>query len=385
MRPLLHRVVVQLCILCSISLAACTGRNEGSDAAVPQSQPAKEIVKIGAILPMTGSAAELSVQHRRGLEFGVEHLNQLGGINGKRVELVLEDDQNDPKMTIAAFKKLVHSDRVQALVTVMSGPSMAIAPFADQEGVPLFANCGHPDVTRLHKNVFRNFPSSNLEVRRMAAFSSETLKIKTLWLLYIDDAYGQGARDLAVKEFPAQGIQVLGNDGYGKAGTDIRPALVRVAEAKPDAVYAYGYGKATADAVNQLREVGYKGTLLGSYNFSQPPLTTVSKASIQGSYYTVPNINYETTEEARTFFKAYRGKFSADPIWNGVVEYDAIMTLAKGSEIASQQKIALREGLQRVGRFAGVAGTYNYDSETKDWLTPMSIAHISPTGIEYLK
>jgi branched-chain amino acid transport system substrate-binding protein len=275
-------------------------------------------IKIGAILPLTGSAAELAGQHKRGLELGVAEVNRLGGVEGRRMELAIEDDQNDPKTTVSAFRKLVTTDKIQAAVTVMSGPSMAVAPIADEEATVLFANCGHSEVTRLHKHVFRNFPSSNLEVRRMAKFAGQTLKLKSIWMLYIDDAYGQGARDLALKEFPRGNIQVLGTDAYGKAGTDIRPALVRVAAASPNAVYVYGYGQATADTVNQLREVGYKGLLLGSYNFSQPPLTTVSKDGIEGSYYTVPRFNYEDTDQGKQFLRLYQEKYNTDPLWNGI-------------------------------------------------------------------
>lgn len=360
-------------------LAVCCGCDRSSNKATPKQ------VTIGAILPLTGSAAELAIQHRRGLEFAIDQLNRVGGVDGKRLVLIVEDDQNDSKMTVAAFRKLIVTDKAQVVVTVMSGPSMAIAPIADQEDIILFANCGHAQVTTLHKNVFRNFPSSNLEVRRMAAFAAEPLKLKRLWLLYIDDAYGQGARDIALKEFPARGIEVLGTDGYGKTGVDIRSALVRVVSQSPDAVYVYGYGKATADVVNQLREVGYKGTLLGSYNFSQPPVTTVSKDGIEGSYYTVPNFSYGTTAQGAAFLDSYRDKYSEDPLWNGAVEYDAILIIARALEIAVKEKVSLQAALRRVGSFVGVAGEYEYDPTSKDWLTPMSIAHVASGTVEYVK
>lgn len=365
--------------VCAIALAcALFGCNR-------KSIDEKSTVTFGAILPLTGSASELAVQHRRGLELGIKYINSTGGVNGRKILLAVEDDQNDSKSTINALQKLVSQDKISAFVTVMSGPSMAVAPVSDKLMVPQFANCGHPLVTTAHKLVFRNFPSSGLEVRKMAGFGVDTLKLKTIWLLYIDDAYGQGAKDLVVKVFPEKGIQVLGSDGYGKEGVDMRPALLRISSAAPEAIYVYGYGKATADAVNQIREVGYKGTLLGSYNFSQPPLTTVSKAALSGSYYTVPKFDYEQSEMGKDFLSAYRSEYQSDPLWNVAVEYDAVMILAQALKLANQQSVDLREALTRVGKFNGVAGAYEYDKTAKEWLTPMRIAHVNNDNVEYLK
>jgi len=130
-----------------------------------------QVIEIGAILPLTGTGSEIGQQHKMGLDLAVEEINNSGGINNKSLIIKYEDDKNDQKLTVTAFNKLADIDRVPLIITVMSGPSMAIYPLSIQKEVVLFANCGHPEITSLSNWVFRNFPTSKHEAETMVKFA----------------------------------------------------------------------------------------------------------------------------------------------------------------------------------------------------------------------
>ncbi len=340
------------------------------------------VIRIGAILPLTGSAAELASQHKQGLELAIQYLDSLNSKN--RYELVIEDDQNDPKNTIAILNKMLSIDKVSAVVTVTSSPSLAIAPIADQKNIPLFANCGDPTITSRYKSVFRNFPSSDQEIKRMSQFVSKTLQLEKIYLLYIDDAYGKGAESVAETEFPTLGIKIVGSDAYGNEAADVRAIVNKAISKQSDAIYVYGYGMPTAQIVNKLRETGYKGIILGSYNFSQPPLTTISASSIEGSYYTVPTFQKDGKNTATRFWNTYERKYGKPPLWNMVVEYDAIMILSKAFQYSQTNNTSIIDALNRIGDYNGEGGYYLYQS-SKDWLLPMSIATVRSGQVQYIE
>jgi len=97
-----------------------------------------QVIEIGAILPLTGTGSEIGQQHKMGLDLAVEEINNSGGINNKSLIIKYEDDKNDQKLTVTAFNKLADIDRVPLIITVMSGPSMAIYPLSIQKEVVLF-------------------------------------------------------------------------------------------------------------------------------------------------------------------------------------------------------------------------------------------------------
>jgi branched-chain amino acid transport system substrate-binding protein len=252
----------------------------------------------------------------------------------------------------------------------------------DKSNIPLIANCGHPTITREFKNIYRNFPSTGVEVKRMASFISSTLKLRTIWLLYIDDAFGKGAEQIAEQVFPNHGLVLLGSDPYAKSTSDTKPIVLKALKSKADAIYVYGYGIATAEVVNRLRQLGFKGVLLGSLNFAQPPLTTVSNKAIEGSYYTIPSFEHVGMTASKEFWDGFQSRFKQNPPWNAAVEYDAIMLIAEAVKLNIQQGGSILENLGRIGNYSGVAGKYLYEN-TKDWELSMSVAQITENGIKY--
>jgi branched-chain amino acid transport system substrate-binding protein len=318
-----------------------------------------ETIKIGAILPLTGSASEIGEQHKMGLMLAVDEINSQGGINGKKIKIIYEDDKNDPKEAVAAFNKLANIDKVPIVITAMSASSMAIYPIAEQKKIVLFANCGHPEITMLSEWVFRNFPTSKHEAQKMTHFAWNTLKIKNLAILYINDAFGEAAMKEIKKEFESLGGKILTIVPFEKDKTDFRTQIMKVLQLKPEAIYVYGYGKANGLMVKQIRESGYKGLLLGSYNFSVEPTLGIAKIALEGSYFTAPAFDPSSeSKEIINFVNRFKQKYNKLPNWNTVIEYDAVNLIAQVIKNKENSSDKIKSGLENYGDFKGVAGEY---------------------------
>jgi branched-chain amino acid transport system substrate-binding protein len=228
-------------------------------------------IKIGAILPLSGNTAWLGEQHKWGIDLAVEQINAMGGVNGKKIIVLYEDDKNEPLEAVNAFNKLLITHHPSIVITAMSGSSMAILPIAEKNKVVLFANCGYPGITDKSEWVFRNFITSTQEAHVMARFSFEELGVKELAVLYIDDAYGEGGKNIFEEEYTRMGGRILAIEKYDKNGTDFKTEIAKIRSVEPKALYILGYGNATSIMLRQLRESGYKGIILGTNNFSGPP------------------------------------------------------------------------------------------------------------------
>ena len=322
-------------------------------------ESAENVIKIGAILPLTGSAAEIAEQHKQGIDFAVDEINKNDGIRGRKVQLIYEDDKNDPKLTVSAFNKLADIHKIPIIITVMSSPSMAIYPLADQKKVILFANCGHPEITKLSKWVFRNFPTSQQEAQVMVEFVKDTLKINNLSILYINDIFGEGAMKALKIGLENYGLRIISIDSFEKDSSDFRALITKVINLKPNAIYIYGYGKANGLIIRQIRESGYEGILLGSYNFSVEPTLSLAKEALEGSYFTMPCFDKNTNNEIKiNFLNEFRNKYKKDPEWNTVIEYDAINLIAKVIRDNGYSPELIKKGLEETNSFEGIMGRY---------------------------
>jgi branched-chain amino acid transport system substrate-binding protein len=343
----------------------------------------EKVVNIGVIMPLSGAGAELANQHLKGIEFAVDELNSRQ--NSIKYKLTIEDDQNIPQYAVNALQKLEENENIDLVITVISNSSLAIAPIINNNSKSiLFANCGHPTITTMYKRTFRNFPSTKLEVNSISKFAKDYLQLNSISMLYIDDAYGIGALDMVKIEFPKYNINLITAESYGKLATDSRASIIKVLSKKPEAIYVYGYGLSTATVLNQLHELGYKGKLLGTYNFSQPPISTISKNSIDGAYFTVPFFDKTGKDSSKLFWEMYSNKYHEPPLWNTVVEYDAIMIFDKAIIHSSKDSKDIITSLVDIGDYKGIGGLYKYDRVNNEWLLPMDVAKYEKGNIKYM-
>jgi branched-chain amino acid transport system substrate-binding protein len=329
----------------------------------------EEIIRIGAILPLSGGSAEAGNQHLHGLQLAIEELN--GSNPGVAFELVVDNDGGDQGAALAAFKSQLLEKKILVAFTVSRSACLGVVPQAEDEFVPVFANTGHPLITTMHINAFRNFPSAALEARTTANFISASLKIDNIAVLYFNDAAGNDAANAIKNELPQSGIRILELQPYSADAAAITSAVSRVRAQNPGAICVFGSGKATVRVLAALRASHYEGAVIGFFGSSEPAFAAFAKEALEGCYYPVPTA--ALTRNA-VFADRYRKRFNAEPTANSIFAYDAMRIIAKAVDIRRVERISIANALKKIGDFSGSGGNYTYAD--REWLPEMSIVQM---------
>jgi branched-chain amino acid transport system substrate-binding protein len=328
-----------------------------------------EIIRIGAILPLSGAGRDLGNRHLHGLQLAIEELNAANP--DVQYELVVDSDQNDPGAALAAFKDQLIEKKILVSFVVTRSSCLAVVPQAENEFVPVFANCAHPFMTSIHINAFRNVPSTTLEIKTTARFLAASLKVDGAALLYFNSDDGTDAAKAFKNELPQSGIRLLVAEPFIDDVAAVKSAVSMALSRDPGAVYVFGAGKAAAGVLAALRAAGYRGAVVGSSDFRDPAFAALAGESLEGCYYPVPSIELSGYPD---FAAKYLKRFNVAPTSSGVFEYDAMRIVAKAVDIKRVERISIMNALKKVGDFSGQGGSYTYFE--REWLPQMQIVRI---------
>ena len=230
-------------------------------------------IKIGAVLPLTGSAAVWGENSRMGLEIALEEVNAAGGVKGKKVNLIFEDSQSDSAKAVSALQKLISTDKVSVVIgDIASSSVLAMAPIAEKAKVVLLSpGASNPDISKAGEFIFRNWQSDALEGKVDAKYAYEHLG-KNVAVLYVSNAYGTGLKTVFEESFQKLGGKILASESFEQGATDMRSQLNKIRSLKLDAIYMPGYPPEMAILLRQAKEMGIKVPFLSVQAFDDPKI-----------------------------------------------------------------------------------------------------------------
>lgn len=304
-------------------------------------QPAKaadETIRLGAILPLTGPGAVVGTQEMRGIQFAIDAANAKGGVQGHKIEVVFEDNQAKPDVSVLSFNKLVDLQKVPMIFTGYSGPSLAMAPLATRKKI-LMINAGAQSdkLTKASPYLVNTLPSTGDEVAVMAKYLVQQGKKKAA-VLFENDAAGIGGRDDFLEMFPKAGGTILAQEAVQFGQTDYRPALLKLAAAKPDVLYVI-ITAGMVPLVQQLKQMNPDFLVAGT-TFAADPAAIADPAS-NGFIHT--QVQIDAPPELSAAFKAKYGDdmdFFARQYYNA-----AQIMLAVIDKVLSEKKPITGENL----------------------------------------
>ncbi|MBA4398252.1 MAG: hypothetical protein C0394_12840, partial [Syntrophus sp. (in: bacteria)] len=228
----------------------------------------KETVEIGAVLSLSGPSSYVGEEIRDGMLLAVEEINTWGGINGRKIELIIEDSQTDPQVGEEAFKRIEATHQPLLYVANGSEVAIALAPLAEENRVLLFGLAATaPELTEPENEwAFRYFPTAKDEVPPVLSILEE-LQVENLGMIYIDDPYGRSFFALTRQEFEKSGGRVRGEPYDGKTA-DFTEQIARLKDA--EAIYVVVRSGHLKDIFEQLRQEGYEGFIVAAGNASVP-------------------------------------------------------------------------------------------------------------------
>src|SRR6478609_9449147 len=190
-------------------------------ASLAGSASAQDVFRFGLAMPLTGSQALYGQDQVKAAEWAVAEINKAGGVNGKKLEMIVLDTQADPQLGIQMVNRLASVDKVPVFVTAWSGVVKAVAPIAnDNKVVELSVGANSPDIAKLGDYVYTTFPLADVDIAAVAKYAVTSMGKKKAAVVYINNETGVVAAEVYKKAFTAAGGQVVAYEAYDPKATD---------------------------------------------------------------------------------------------------------------------------------------------------------------------
>lgn len=366
-----------LCVCCVFALSVCV--------VVAQDRETAEIL-IGEYGAFTGATATFGISTRNGIDLAVDAVNRGGGVLGKRVRIVAEDDQGRPQEAQRVVAKLISQDNVIAILgEVASSSSLAAAPVAQQKQIPMISpSSTHPKVTQVGDYIFRVCFIDPFHGFVMAKFAAGTLKGKNAAILRdIRSDYSLGIADAFSESFKKMGGSVLLDETYRSGDTDFTAQLTKIKSTNPDVVFVPGYYTEAGLIAVQAKRMGLAAPMLGSDAWDSPKLVAVGGDSLSGSYYSNQYSVDDPSPENQNLVAKYRERYRQNPDALAALAFDSANLLFDAIRRAnSTDPSRIRDALAQTKDFQGVTGRITLDKD-RNAVKPAVVLQVKDGKIVY--
>ncbi|MDR1904985.1 MAG: ABC transporter substrate-binding protein [Treponema sp.] len=364
--------LVLLGLCCAASLAFAGGGQAG--------RASSDTVAIGAVLPLSGSVAFYGTQSRDGALLAIDEINAAGGLLGKKLTLIPEDDEGNAEKSVNAFTKLSTRDKVSFVIgSSTSGATMAMTSLAQQSKVILISpSATNTDVTKAGDYIFRACFIDPFQGVVGADFAYDTLGSRRAAVLYDAGAdYNTGLAEAFRNQFKAIGGQIVADEAYQSGDVDFNAQVTRIRAANPDIVYLPNYYNDVALQAKQLRAQGVNCALLGGDGWDGL-IDNAGDEALNGFWSS--GFAADTTDpRGQAFVKAFESKFNSPASQFAALGYDTLMLVADGIKAAgSFDTAAVKAAIAKInGPY--VTGNIRFDAN-RDPIKGAAILEIVNNG-----
>lgn len=317
-------------------------------------------ILVGEYGSLTGAEATFGLSTNKGIRMAFDEINDKGGIKGKKIKLITEDDQGKPDEAAQAVTRLITQNKVVALLgEVASGRSKAAAPIANKNKIPMITPAStNPDVTKLGEYIFRTCFIDPFQGLVMAKFAKENLGLKTAAVLRdVKNDYSVGLANVFVEEFKKMGGEIVEDLSYQSGDIDFKAQLTQIKAKKPEAIFIPGYYTDVGLIALQNKQLGIKAVLLGGDGWDSPKLSEIAKDAINGNYFSTHYSTESTEPVVVDFVTRFKQRYSETPDAMAALGYDAARILAEAMTRASDLKSeTIRDEIAKTTDFKGVTG-----------------------------
>jgi branched-chain amino acid transport system substrate-binding protein len=371
--------LVGLCLFSAVALMSCGGaksRSESTDIAV------------GEYGSLTGTTATFGISTKNGIDMAVDAVNSAGGLLGKKVRVIIEDDQGKPEEAQTVVTKLITKDQVVAVLgEVASSRTMAAAPVAQQNSVPLITpSSTNPKVTEIGDYIFRVCFIDPFQGLVDAKFATNTLKVKNVAILRdIKNDYSVGLADVFADNFKKLGGNIVVNESYSEGDTDFSAQLTAIKSKNPQAVFLPGYYTEVGLVVRQAKKLGLTVPFLGGDGWDSPKLIEIGGEALNGSYYSNHFAVSDPNPTIQKFVSDYKARYGATPDALAGLGFDAAGVLFDAMKRANSTDGAkLRDAIAATKDYPGVTGKITIDKD-RNAVKPAVVLEIKDGKLEYVE
>jgi branched-chain amino acid transport system substrate-binding protein len=327
-------------------------------------KPENEIL-IGEYGSLTGGTATFGQSTHKGIILALDEVNGSGGILGKKIRIITEDDQSKPEEAKTAVLKLIKQNGVVAILgEVASSRSLAAAPECQKSKIPMLSPAStNPKVTEVGDYIFRACFVDSFQGEAMAKFARDALRLTRVAILKdIKNDYSVGLADFFEKTFKSMGGEIVDIQSYSEGDIDFRAQLTTLKNQNPEGIFVPGYYTEVGLIARQARELGFRGPLLGGDGWDSPKTLEIGGDAVNGCYFSNHYAADDPDPRVQGFIEKYRKKHGTIPDAMAVLGYDSAHLLFDAIRRANSAEPAkIRDALASTKDFQAVSGRISMD------------------------
>lgn len=325
-------------------------------------------IQVGAFLSLSGSDSTFGTDTRDGIELAVEEVNAAGGVKGKKVKVLYEDDKSTTQEASQKVRQLIDRDKVVAILgEVASSRSLAGGLIANTSHVPMVTPSSTAvEVTQGREWVFRTCFTDDQQGKVAARFVYNELKKKKVGVFYAaQDTYSSGLARSFRDEIKKLGGEIAIDKGYQKGETNYTTYLNELKAANPEIIFVPNYYNEMVQIARQAKQAGIPGSMfVGGDGWDSANLIEGAGAELEGAYFTnhyAPDVPWPNSKK---FLASFQGKYKHEPSSLSAQGYDATRLLfdavGRATEVTPD---AIRKALSETKDFQGATGTMTMDKD----------------------
>jgi len=329
---------------------------------------AQETIKIGEYASLTGKEAAFGQSSHKGTLLAVEELNAAGGVLGRQIELITDDNQSKQGESATIVKKLIFREKVVGILgEVASMRSLEAAPLCQAYKVPMISpSSTNPKVTEIGNYIFRVCFIDPFQGTVMAKFAKDTLKIHRVAVLTsVSSAYSVGLAKYFKQRFTDDGGEVVIEQKFTEGDKDFNAQLTAIKAAGVEGIFVPGYYTEAALICRQARELDMKIPLFGGDGWEAPELVKIGGDAVEGCYYSTHYSPQVDTPAVKNFVARFKARFGGEtPDAMAALGYDSALVMVDAIRRAGNTEgPAVRDALAATKGFEGVTGATTMDKD----------------------
>ena len=362
--------------------------------AAPLAQ-AQQLYKIGASVGLTGYAATVDRAWRDGVQLAVDALNAKGGVMGRKLELIAEDNRSEPQEAVTVYRKMMSSDKVEIFLSgCVSAGNFAAAPMVAKAQIPMVLCSILPPKEEEVKWAFSTIPPARFEVERRMEYLKDNTQIRKIGVLHDPSPYANLQKVAAEKSAATYGLEVVGVEQYKQDDADLSVQIGKMRAAGAGAILKIGLGGTTMTAAKNIKSLGIDMQMLTSVEDLAVFRPVAEVLGDKFFFVASPSQVYDALPDGALkkaiadFLGPWRAKHGdRDPQWAGR-GWDAVMITAAAIQKANSFEGAkVREALDSMPGFQGTTGIYNFSPTNHYGITqnPYVLATIAGGKVKIVK
>lgn len=327
-------------------------------------------IRVGLVVPLTGDVKTFGESTKNGAMMAFEDANASGGINGRKIQVFIVDDKNDPTEAANAGGKLINMDRVVAIVgSVSTKCSLPLADRCQMANVPMVTPAStNPKVTVTddgrHKSfIFRACFTDSFQGAVAARFAAESLRVRTAAVMYdVGNDYSRGLAEYFRRFFEGLGGRIVAYESYQRDDVDFSALLAKVRQQRPELLFLPDYYTKVGLIAKQARSQGLEAVLLGGDGWDSPSMLEIAGDAVVGAYFVNHYSPDEQRSEIQTWVSRYQARYGERPDALATLGYDAALLLIQAMRSARElTPDGIRQALAQITDYPCVSGNVTLD------------------------